>query len=261
MFGKQNKVVAIIQARMSSTRFPGKVLEEIQDKTILQHIVERLQSCNEIDEIVIATTVNPNDKAIENLCKYHGYNYFRGNEEDVLQRVIDCAKQHNADWIVDITADCPFVDPKMTDAMIKKSIDKNYDYISNIIVRTFPDGFDVQVYKRKVLEEINKLITNVKYRTHSGWNILSHIDLYEITYKKLLRIHNISAPTKYMYQKWGLTLDTQEDFTLIKHIFDYFYAHGFEKYISFEAVMEYLLANPDLLMINSNIVRKEPEDG
>ena len=146
------KICATIEARMTSSRLPGKVLMNFCGKTNLEHIVERLKRSKYIDEVVVATTINKEDDSIVELCNNIGCKYYRGSEDDVLLRVLEATKSISAEIIVEITGDCPVIDWRHTDILIEKFFSAKYDYVSNIIERSFPRGFDVQVFPVTVLE-------------------------------------------------------------------------------------------------------------
>jgi len=149
MKGKM-KIVAIIQARMSSTRLPGKVLMEICGKPLLWHVVNRVSHSKYISQIVIATSTNPKDDEIEKFAKKYKLKVFRGSENDCLDRYYKAAKKYKADVIVRITADCPLICPEIIDRVIAEFKKNNSDYVSNSIIHTFPDGVYVEVFRLKL---------------------------------------------------------------------------------------------------------------
>ncbi|MBL6971920.1 MAG: NTP transferase domain-containing protein, partial [Desulfobacterales bacterium] len=136
-------IMAIIQARMGSTRLPGKVLADINGRPMLWHVVHRVQSAKSIDHVVVATSVNPADDPVAGYCLDNGYRYFRGSETDVLDRYYQAAKQFKAETVVRITADCPLMDPLVVDKVVKTFLKGDYDYVTNTLRYTFPDGIDV----------------------------------------------------------------------------------------------------------------------
>ena len=241
-----NKIVATIEARMTSSRFPGKVLMDFCGKPSLQHIIERLRRSKYIDDVIVATTVNKEDDPIVNLCKSLGCRYYRGSEDDVLDRVLKTAKSIDGDVIVEITGDCPLIDWRHADFLIKKLFESDYDYSSNIIERTFPDGFDVQVFYTSVLEEVSNITQDPSDREHVSLYIYNHPGKY--------KLYNWSAPEKLHYPQYAVTLDTIEDYELIKLIYENLYY----KNPDFDAhdVVEFLLHNQKLLDINNHIERK-----
>lgn len=251
--------ITIIQARMGSGRLPGKVLKHIGGKPALTQLVDRLKLIKSDNEIIVATTVLDEDDKIIDFCVENNIRFFRGSENDVLKRVHDCAVFFKADWVIDITGDCPLVDPAMIDLMLYKlqtpmpqngnGSMKYLEYISNTMIRTYPDGLDVQIYKYALLERINDIVEDEKHRCHTGWNIFQY--LYNIPSM------NVSIDSRLTHPEWGLTLDTVEDLQVLDIIFTHFK----NQYFSTEDVIEYLLANPKILEINNHIKRKIPGEG
>ena len=149
----QKKVLAIIQARYNSTRFPGKVLKKINNQTVLEILIKRLSKSKNISKIIVACSNNSNDKAIVDVCNKLGVDYFVGSENDVLDRFYKAAKKYKGRNIVRITADCPLLDYKIVDNVVSNFFLKEVDYASNINPSTFPDGLDVEVFKFNALKE------------------------------------------------------------------------------------------------------------
>ena len=242
-----NKIVAIIQARMGSTRLPGKVLLPLSGKPVLQWMVDRISLANKVDEIVIATSTDPGDIEIARNPNLTGAKIYRGSEDDVMRRVLDTSYHHQADIIVDVTADCPLIDPKHIDLLIKEVESGRYHYASNISPRTWPDGFDVQVYRRQVLGEVRDIFAPPH---HVGWNIAQHPEMF--------RICNLPATGKYIWPSLGLTLDTPEDYTLLKSVFAVF---GDQPGFTAEDVITFMRENPCMAQLNKDVKRKAPEEG
>jgi spore coat polysaccharide biosynthesis protein SpsF len=256
MFFKK-RYVAIIQARMGSSRLPGKVLLKINDKPVLQHLIERIKKSKQVTHVCIATSTHKQDDPIVELCKKLKINYFRGSEDDVLLRVTKAASYMKAAFVVDITGDCPLVDPELIDIFIKTLKKEKLNYIGNIIIRSFADGFDIQVYSKSLLDFVNYLVMDKNHRAHTGWNIIKYQKSIEN-----LRDKHILAPVKYHKPEWGLTLDTREDFMLLYIIlFSHFNRSGKKNKFTYEDVMEMLLENISLLDINNDIKRKTAEEG
>ncbi|OEH85489.1 hypothetical protein BHU72_05225 [Desulfuribacillus stibiiarsenatis] len=249
MFGNsEKKICATIEARMTSTRLPGKVMLDIAGKPVIQHIIERLRRSKYLDEIVVATTTNYEDDVLVKLCEEIGCKYYRGSENDVLLRVLQAAQSVSGDIIVEITGDCPFADWRHVDTLIAKFFSGDYDYVSNTIERTFPDGFDVQVFPTSVLNEVNTLTSCPVDHEHVSLFIYSNADRY-----KLL---NWYAPSNLNYPDIEVTLDTKEDYKLISTIYEALYYK--DQDFSADEVVEYLLQNPQLLKITETITRKNP---
>ena len=160
------RIVATIEARMTSTRLPGKVLLKIGGKPALEYMIKRIEQSKLIDEIVVATTTKDSDLPIIDLCARVGCKHFRGSEQDVLLRVLDAAKSVGADIIVELTGDCPFIDPEIIDKLIELYFSRDYDYASNVVERSFPDGFDTQVFSVKSLERVSEMTDDPIDRVH-----------------------------------------------------------------------------------------------
>lgn len=159
-------VVAIVQARMTSTRLPGKVLADVGGMPLLQRVIERLQASKLLDEIVIATTTNRQDDPVDALGRQQGVAVFRGDELDVLGRVLQASERAKADVIVRITADCPVIDPGIVDDCIRLRTERGVDYASNVNVRTFPDGLDTEVIRIEALRKAAQEASDPILREH-----------------------------------------------------------------------------------------------
>jgi spore coat polysaccharide biosynthesis protein SpsF len=242
------KICATIEARMTSSRLPGKVLMDFSGKPSLQHIIERLKRSKYIDEVVVATTINSTDAPLIQLCEKIGCKYFRGSEEDVLLRVLEAAKSVSADLIVEITGDCPVIDWRHTDRLIELFYSGDYDYAANIIERTFPRGFDTQVFPVSVLSEVNETTKSVVDHEHVSLYIYSHPEKY--------RLINWKAESELFHPEFEITLDTKEDYELIKSIYDNLYTEN----IDFSAgdAIKLLLDKPELFETVKMIKRKNP---
>lgn len=233
---------------MGSTRLPDKVMMEVVGTPILQLIIERLQHSRNIDEIVVATTTNPKDKAIANLCDNLNVKYFRGDEEDVLGRILSALLYYDADVGVEVFGDCPLIDPAIVDKIISfyiKNQDK-YDFVSNDLKTTYPPGVEVEVYNVKILEDASKRNSNRKIREHGTLYIRQHPEIY--------RLHNIEAPSELFYPNMEIELDTKEDYIVIKKIFEHLYPQkpDFNTY----DVVDFLLKHPEIQRINNKIPRR-----
>ena len=239
------KVAAIIEARMSSSRLPGKVLTSIGSKNSLEHICDRLNKVLEISEICIATTENQSDDIIENWARMRNLTTFRGSENDVLSRVLGAADMVAAEIIVEITGDCPFVDPLMVDQYIEILKSNDLDYVSNNIVSTYPDGFDVQVFLTKALRKSSTFALTREEREH----VTIHIRQNPQIFKTL----NMVAPKLYRYPEMSVTLDTKEDLEVLRLIAEEFKDLALPSHMQ---IIDFLLANPEISQINSGVARK-----
>ncbi|WP_372998842.1 cytidylyltransferase domain-containing protein [Sulfurimonas sp.] len=238
------KIIASIECRMTSTRLPGKVLMNALDNmSMLEVMIKRVKNSKLIDGIVLATTTNKDDDSIVELAKRLDVDFFRGSENDVLSRVVEAHKSVGTDIIVELTGDCPLIDPLLIDQCVEVFLDNKYDYVSNNYKRTFPDGSDVQVFSLKVLEEADNATLDPLDREHVSKY------LYE---NKKYSIYTVEAKDEYYWPTLAVTLDEKEDYELIKDIFNYF------DNIDFSTLdyIEYLKNNMYLVEINAHVSRK-----
>lgn len=246
------KFICTIQARYNSTRFPGKILKKLYNhKTVLQCMIERVKQSKFVDDIYILTTQNNADQIIVDHCKELGVKYFQGSENDIINRMLSCVIENNCyyDTLIDLTSDCPLICPRMIDCMCLNYIQLHFDYYSNIVTRSFPDGFDIQIYKAKLLNEIDRIVYNKNHREHSGWNILNYSGVLQT--RCHVKIGNYAAND--FHPEWGLTLDEPKDFEVIKKIFEYF-KHGMFYYPD---IIGYIKKS-NLLELNKDVERKIP---
>ncbi|MGL4912227.1 MAG: cytidylyltransferase domain-containing protein [Romboutsia sp.] len=244
---KNKKIVAIVQARVGSTRLLGKVLKEIKGKTILTHVVERVSQSKYIDQIVIATSNLKQDDNIIKEANKLGISYFRGSESNVLNRYYHTATHYNADIIVRITSDCPLIDPNIIDDLIKFYLEHNYSVVTNAGIdkssRTYPRGLDTEVFSFKLLKEA---FTNAKENYQ-----LEHVTPY--IYENNKDIYYYKNDVDYSKYRW--TLDTKEDFDLIEAIYEKLYKIEHNFYL--EDIVKIMEENPKLIEINKDIEQKE----
>jgi len=235
------RIVAIIQARMGSTRFPGKTLADIAGKPLLAHILERVKASRTINEIVIATTTNSEDQAILHLAAEHGVQAYAGSVDDVLDRFYQVARQVCADIIVRIGADDPFKDPEVLDEIVKYFlVNPELDYVSNTIEPTFPEGLDVEVFSFRALERAWKEARLPSER--------EHVTPYIWKFPTRFNIANIRHEVDLSHLRW--TLDYEEDLNFAREV----YARLTHKGIFLmEDVLALLAAEPALAKINQGI--------
>jgi|SaaInlStandDraft_6_1057023.scaffolds.fasta_scaffold07614_2 spore coat polysaccharide biosynthesis protein SpsF len=199
----------IIQARMGSTRLPGKVMKKIDEENpVLYYVLKQLQFSTLLEKMVVATTILDEDDVIENYVKNMGIDVFRGNTNDVLDRYFECAKKFSIDIIIRITADNPLIDPIMVDDMIKKFTTNSYDYLTNAHVRTFPYGTEVEIFTFEALERAWK---NAKKPSEQ-----EHVTPYFYNNPNHFKIFNIENSTNTSNLRW--TIDRQNDLILVKLI-------------------------------------------
>jgi len=240
--------VASIEARMTSSRLPGKVLMSADGKPLLQHMVERIRKAKLVDDIVVATTVNATDFPIVELCQQLGIKVFRGSEEDVLQRVLDAQASLNSDVIVELTGDCPLIDPEVIDQIIREYLNSDADYVSNAHVRSYPDGYDVQAFGFNVLKEVSEKTQNKEDR--------EHVSLY--IYKSgEYSLKAVIAEEEIRWPELRITLDNKGDYLLIKNILETSVREG--KEYNVREVVQYMRKHPELLELQKDSVFNEIE--
>ena len=240
------KTVLITQARIGSTRLPGKVLLEANRIPLLKIHLDRLKKSKNIDIIIDATTDNAEDNIIEKLAIEWGYEVFRGSENDVLDRFYQAVKNIKPLWVVRVTSDCPLIDPNLVDDVIEVTKSANKDYGSNVIDETFPDGQDVEVIKFTALETAWKNAKKDSEREHVTPYIRNNSNL-----KGKNIFSSISFNNNIDFSKIRMTVDEPNDFELINKIITEL---GFNK--SWLEYTEYIINNK-LVEINGNIIRNE----
>ncbi len=245
------KIGAIIQARTTSTRLPKKVLKELpygSGITVLEQVIRRLKKSNLLDEIIVATTVNPEDDSIVEISKKEGVKFFRGSEENVLERYYQCAKKNDVDVVVRITSDCPCIDWDIMDIVIEKHLQTKADYTSNTIKRTFPHGLDVEVVSFKALEKA--------YCEASEDFEKEHVCPYiHTTNKEKFKIVSVEAPNHLTAPDIRITLDTEEDYALLCAVFDYLYLQN--NYFQAVDIISLFKEKPWLKLINKKVLQKK----
>ena len=241
--------IAIIQARMSSTRLPGKVLLDIAPgKTILACMLERVAASKEIDKTVIATTTNPKDQVLVDYLEKTGQPYYVGSENDVLDRYYQAALAHGAkqgDIIVRMTSDCPIIDPKVIDETIRFFKSGDFDYASNNLEPyTYPDGMDTEVFSFDTLEKAWKEAINTSHR--------EHVTFYMWKNPSMFKIGQYVNPQK-DNAGYRLTIDYKEDFELLQAVYTALYPKN--NLFTIKEITDFLDANPDIKNLNTEVVR------
>ena len=239
----KKNVLAIIQARYNSTRFPGKVVKKINNKSILEILIKRLSKSKYISKIIVACSKNPKDKTILDICKKLGVNYFTGSENDVLDRFYKAAKKYKGVNIVRITADCPLLDYQIVDDVISNFFLKKVDYASNIHPPTFPDGLDVEVFKFSALKEA--------YIKTGQSTEREHVTPFIINNKRFKKF-NLKNYKDYSFLR--LTLDEKEDFILIKKIINNFKNN---LNFNFKNIVTLYENQKNFFLINNHLTRNE----
>ena len=243
---ENERIVATIEARMTSSRLPGKVLMEACGKPMLQHMIERLQRVPSLDGIVVATTANDADTPIVELARSMGVGFFRGSEDDVLLRVLDAARAHDIDVIVEMTGDCPLIDPSLVEDCIRGYQDAAVDYVSNVLERTYPRGMDTQVFATEVLVDVANRTDAPEDHEHVSIFIYHHPEIYSL--------QNMPGPPELTDPGLGLTLDTLEDLELIRGVFEILYPNN--PAFTLADILAVLRNNPELTKLNANVRRR-----
>lgn len=244
-------VGAVIQARMTSTRLPGKVMMELAGRPMLWHVVERVRAAKRLDSVVLAITTNADDEALASLADEMNCKYFRGDENDVLARYLGAAAENHLDLIVRVTSDCPLIDPSTIDSLVGSHISSGADYSSNTLQRTYPRGLDVEIFSACLLKEIDRVATQTFEREHVTPAFYKNPDRFEL--------NNLEAPPELARPDFRLCVDTAEDFRLISKIYGALYERG--SIIDIRSAIQYLDNNPDIAKINREIVQKPLVDG
>ncbi len=245
------KVCAIIQARQGSSRLPGKALVDICGKPAIQRVVERLKRAKTLDDVIVAMPEGIMDDELEIFCDRMGYSSFRGDEDNVLLRVLEAARQFEVDVIVEITADCPLIDWNHVDALVNTFLEHNCDHVSNIITRTFPRGYDIRVFSKESLERTYSEVDNDVDRSHvSTWQYLNPKG------KENYKCLNMIAPLYQDRPDLDITLDTPEDLELIRWIFE-FEKQGYNLELTCEEVIGLIDTYPERYDKVAQVKRKD----
>ncbi len=240
------KAICFIEARMRSTRLPGKVLRTIQGKPMLELMVERVRRAKTIEGVVIATTDQSADDPIVELSEKLSIGVFRGSEDDVLGRVLGAAHAYDADLIVETTGDSPLQDPAIIDIAVSDFLLGGADFVSNIFPYSSPRGTDVRVFTKDSLDEINRISKDPADHEHVSLHYWEHPEKY--------RLRNVTIPLPKEAASLRLTVDTPEDFRLVELVYAELYPKNPEFTIG--DVAELFQRRPELAGINSQIVQK-----
>lgn len=243
---QNDKTTIIIQARMGSTRLPGKILLPIRGRPMLSYLLERVRNVKSKHSILIATTNLSNDDVIETFCREENVSIFRGSEEDVLSRYYQACCSFPTHLIVRITSDCPLIDPQLID----QAIDLMYksptlDYVSNTQLRTFPRGMDVEIFTFEALKIAFQEAQSAYDREHVTPYLYKHPEFFNLA--NFVHIPDVSH--------YRLTVDTHEDFTLISKIFEHLYP--VKKHFTLLDVLQVLKDHPEWEKINAHVQQKK----
>jgi spore coat polysaccharide biosynthesis protein SpsF len=242
------RVVAIIQARMGSTRLSGKVLRDIYGETMLSRVVHRAKRATLLNDIMVATTVKLIDEAVVAEATRLGVPFFRGSEDDVLDRYYQAAIACRADVVVRITSDCPLIEPTIIDMVVRAFLNANPDYASNTLIRTYPRGLDIEAMSLSAL--------TVAWREASKPYQRTHVTPYIYENPHLFRLLSVTGSSDYSRYRW--TVDTPEDLEFVREIY---YRLSHNSSFDWHDVLELCEREPALTELNSHIKQKPLEKG
>jgi spore coat polysaccharide biosynthesis protein SpsF len=240
------KIVATIEARMTSTRLPGKVLKPCVGKRMMELLVERVRRSELIDHIVISTTVNQTDDVLVQCAKDLGVGYFRGSEENVVERVVGAMEDAQADIVVQLTGDCPLLDWSVIDQLIRLYQANTFDYVADNLVRSYPRGLDCQVVSMETLRESLRIAKDPAQFEHVCLSIYENPQRF--------KLFNLIAPPELCYPNQRWTLDTDEDYQFISAVYENLYAKN-PAFTSAD-ILALLRARPEIARLNQDIKQK-----
>jgi spore coat polysaccharide biosynthesis protein SpsF len=241
-------VVAIIQARMGSTRLPGKVLKDIGGRTMLARVFSRVKQSARLDNVIVATTNSLADDVILAECQRYGLPCYRGSEDDVLDRYFRAAHAYKAEVVVRITADCPLSEPEVIDRVVSLFLREQPDYASNTLERSYPIGLDVEVINIDALEQAWREAVEAYHRSHVTSYIYQNPDLFRL----------LSTKAEFNNSIYRWTVDTSEDLDFVRIV----YARlGNGDDITWHDVLDLLKKEPYLADLNRHILQKSLEEG
>jgi spore coat polysaccharide biosynthesis protein SpsF len=241
--------VIVVQARMTSTRLPGKVLMDLEGRPLLERELERLGRCAHADEVMLAVTTNPDDDPLVALARRLGLRWYRGSEHDVLARYAGAAREAQADLVVRVTSDCPLIDPAETDAVISALQERrtSCDYASNRLRPHLPRGLDTEALWRDTLERMDRLATSPPAREHVTWFCYAERP-------ELFGLHAVMRPVDAHDLRW--TVDTADDLEMVRRL--YAELGLAERPVALQDVIAHVRAHPEIAAINAHVEQKDP---
>ncbi|MDO8468829.1 MAG: glycosyltransferase family protein [Candidatus Peribacter sp.] len=237
------KTIAIIQARMSSRRLPGKILEDVAGVPLLAHVIRRAQASGVFDEVIAATSTEKTDDPVQAFCKIQNIPCFRGNLDDVLDRYYQTATSHGADRIARLTGDCPLLDPAVIRTVVE-ALDAKTDYVSNVLHRTYPKGLDAEAFSMQTLAKVWEQAKLPSEREHVTPFIYKNPSLF--------RIREVTQKTNHSALRW--TVDEPRDLAFVRAV----YGELGNGLFGQEEVLALLAAHPEIQMLNEGI---DPDEG
>lgn len=242
------RTVAIVQARLGSTRLPGKVLADIAGQTMLARVVRRLRRCERLDEVVVATSVSPTDDEIVAECRELDAAVFRGSEADVLDRFYQAAQTHGAGVVVRVTADCPLIEPAIVDLVVDRFRATRADYARNTETRTYPRGLDAEAVALPAL-------VLAWHLARAGYE-RAHVTPYVYGHPEMFRVTSVTHGTDYSGHRW--TVDTPEDLALLRAIYERLDGDDACTWLQ---VLNLLAREPELRNLNRDVRQKPLQAG
>lgn len=236
MSGRRGKTIAVVQARTSSTRLPGKVLLSLAGEPMILRQLERIRRAEHLDEVVIATSRDPSDDQLTTMLQESGYSVIRGSLTDVLDRFCHVIDERKPEVVVRITADCPLISPRVIDEIVEEFHSSNNDYVSNTMDPTYPDGLDVEVVLASILTELCASSTDAAEREHVTLGVYRHPERFSI--------RNYGDPEGWDNSNLRWTVDNADDFAFVAQVFDYLWP--LNPNFDYEDVLALLKEHPEL---------------
>ncbi|MBB4823661.1 spore coat polysaccharide biosynthesis protein SpsF [Sporosarcina luteola] len=236
------KTIVIIQARMGSSRLPGKILKPLGEVDVLTYVTSRCKEIQGVCEVIVATSLLQQDDAVEQWCVDNGITCFRGSEEDVLDRYVQCAKQYEPDYVMRVTSDCPFVDYEMANAILALMERERVDIVD--VVGGLPRGLTVELISYEALLFIDKNGQENRHR--------EHVTYYAYEYREQFKRVSYDVPSNRLHPEFRITLDTEEDYALCKAVASHFN----NPLVSSADVIQFLIGHPDVAKLNAHIEQK-----
>jgi len=241
---QNKKITVMIQARTGSSRLPNKVLEKIENKPMIWYVINRVKQIKSVQQIALITTKETSDQALLKIAENEGIIGFAGNTNDVLDRHFQCALNFDADPIIRITGDCPLIDPFLVEEILQFYLNNNFDYVSNTINPTYPDGLDTEIFSFNTLK---KLMNHAKLPSER-----EHVTLFIKNNPHMFKFFNYKNNKDLSNLRW--TVDETLDLKLIREIYSIMKP---ETIFSMDKILKIILNSPHLLKINREIKRNE----
>lgn len=245
---RTGKIVDIVQARMGSSRLPGKVLMPLCGRPLIEHLLERLSYVRRVDEVWVATTTSAKDDPLAEFLMGKGINVYRGPEDDVLTRYVETARKSGADIVLRHTADCPLVDPELVDIVIEVFLGSEWDCMQPAPEEGLIRGLDTEIFTREALLRTDRKAKDGPDR--------EHVTLYMYRHPEEFIVGDFPPPQRWMSPGIRLCVDEEQDFKLIESIYEELYAAG--KIIPFGDVLKLFESRPELKSINRGVCQKAP---